>query len=133
MFTRRTSICSSSPQVVRLTQGPIGLRLDGDKLISKQMPLQAAVAKHTNIKDVLALFFRDDIIAWSARRSGRHASAGAGIKPAQLRSLVHLNVERTFGRLKEVRQLLFIQCIIFGLSGSCGVLADYTSSWVVMS
>lgn len=63
---------------------------------------QAAVKKHTNIQDVLALFFRDDIIAWSARRSGRHASAGAGIKQAQLRHLVQLNVERTFERLKEV-------------------------------
>ena len=64
--------------------------------------MQAVVTKHTNIRDVLALFFRDDIIAWSARRSGRHASAGAGIKPAQLRSLVQMNVERTFERLREV-------------------------------
>ena len=64
--------------------------------------LQAATAKHTNIKDVLALFFRDDIIAWSARRSGRHASAGAGLRPSQLKQLVQANVEKTFERLKEV-------------------------------
>ena len=65
-------------------------------------PLHAATDKHTNIRDVLSLFFREDIIAWSARRSGRHASAGAGLKPAHLKQLVQLNVEKTFERLKEV-------------------------------
>ena len=42
----------------------------------------------------------------SARRSGRHASTGAGLKPAALKALVHMNVEKTVERLTQV-------CVIF--------------------
>lgn len=76
------------------------------------MIMQAATAKHTNIRDVLTLFFRDDIIAWSARRSGRHASAGAGLKPAHLKQLVQLNVDKTWERLVEVRAVPYCACFV---------------------
>ena len=59
---------------------------------------QAVLAKHSNLADLLALFFRDDIVAWTQRRAQR----GAGLRTPQLKQLVDLNVEQCLKRMGEV-------------------------------
>ena len=39
---------------------------------------QAVLQKHSNAAHVLSLFFRDDIVAWAARRSGKQGGAPGG-------------------------------------------------------
>ena len=65
--------------------------------------LQAVLGKHSNLKDVLSLFLRDDILGWSARRSGRPTSASNVLPNEQLAELVHVNVNRALERLASVR------------------------------
>eukprot|EP00955_Chlamydomonas_euryale_P024973 262951-Chlamydomonas_euryale.AAC.3 len=40
----------------------------------------AIVAKDSNSQHVLAMFFRDDIVAWAARRSGK-IGEGCAVQP----------------------------------------------------
>ena len=54
----------------------------------------------------------------SARRSGRHASTGAGLKPAALKALVHMNVEKTVERLTQVRVTLALEHVHAVVPGS---------------
>ena len=60
--------------------------------------MQAVLAKHTNLADLLALFFRDDIVAWTQRRPQR----GGGLKQAALRQLVDANIEQCVKRIALV-------------------------------
>ena len=63
-----------------------------------RMRMQAVLAKHSNLADLLALFFRDDIVAWTQRRAQR----GAGLRTAQLKQLVDANVDNCLRRMAEV-------------------------------
>ncbi len=60
---------------------------------------QALLAKHSNLADLLALFFRDDVVAWMQRRAQR----GAGnVRTALLKQLVDANVDACMRRMAEV-------------------------------
>lgn len=64
--------------------------------------LQALLGRHSNLGDVLAMFLRDDILAWMARRSGRPSSAGVALGGSLLAEMVRLNSERGLDRLRQL-------------------------------
>lgn len=53
---------------------------------------------NNNLADLLALFFRDDITAWSQRRQQR----GGGWRTPQLKQLVDHNIDQCLKRMGHV-------------------------------
>lgn len=51
---------------------------------------------------MLALFLRDDILAWMARRSGRPSSAGVPLNSGVLAEMVRVNVDRAIERMSHI-------------------------------
>lgn len=62
------------------------------------------MGQHSNLRDVLVLFFRDDITAWYARRSGRGMPGSAALQPAQLGKLAAANAGKTLERIMQVHK-----------------------------
>ena len=85
--------------------------------------LQAVMAPHSTLPDLLTLFFRDDMASWAARRGGglagprgsgpgQSSTAGggaAGLRPAQLRTLVDQSTEACLRRVKGMPLLHILQ------------------------
>ena len=59
---------------------------------------QAVLGPNNNLADLLALFFRDDITAWSQRRQQR----GGGWRHPQLKQLVDHNIDQCLKRMGHV-------------------------------
>ena len=74
---------------------------------------QAVLAKHSNLADLLALFFRDDIVAWTQRRAQR----GGGLRAAQLRAFVDANIDACVKRVAAVAPATPVE--VGGLSSDC--------------
>jgi transformation/transcription domain-associated protein len=68
---------------------------------------QASVAPHSNVAHMLSLFFRDDIMAWALKRSGRSSISAAGLSTKKLKSLVELNTAECAHRLQQVGDICF--------------------------
>ena len=64
--------------------------------------MQALLGRNSNLRDVLSLFLRDDILAWTARRSGRPGGGGNGLGSGVLAEMVGVNVERAAERLRQI-------------------------------
>ena len=60
---------------------------------------QAIMARDGALADLLALFLRDDISAWGARRMQR----GAAMRPPTLKQLVDSNIDACMQRMAQVR------------------------------
>ena len=81
------------------------------------------MSPHSTLPDLLTLFFRDDMASWAARRGGGLAgprgsgpgqsnTAGggaAGLRPAQLRTLVDQSTEACLRRVKGMPLLHVLQ------------------------
>ena len=61
--------------------------------------VQAIMARDGALADLLALFLRDDISAWGARRMQR----GAAMRPPTLKQLVDSNIDACMQRMSQVR------------------------------
>ncbi len=57
------------------------------------------MARDGALADLLALFLRDDISAWGARRMQR----GAAMRPPTLKQLVDSNIDACMQRMSQVR------------------------------
>lgn len=63
------------------------------------MALQSIMARDGALADLLALFLRDDISAWGARRMQR----GGAMRAPLLKQLVDANIEACVQRMSQVR------------------------------
>lgn len=59
---------------------------------------QAVLGPNSNLADLLALFFRDDITAWSQRRQQR----AGGYRHPQLKQLTDHNIDHCLKRVAHV-------------------------------
>ncbi len=62
---------------------------------------QGLLQDNSNLSSVLALFFRDDLLLWSARRNSANSVAALGAFQ-QLPSLVNQNVDKCLERVRQV-------------------------------
>lgn len=67
---------------------------------------QALLHKGGNAQHVLAIVFRDDISAWSARRGPAKQSLASNLKPDTLKTLVASNTRKTLERVRAVAPLV---------------------------
>ena len=90
--------------------GPHGM--EGLLLAAGTAAAQGLLQHHTSLPSMLALFLRDDILAWAARRSGsRSIAALAGsLKPAQLDACVNLNVKAAMERAAQMGPASSVTC-----------------------
>lgn len=94
----------TEPVPFRLTRNlasfftPFGV--EGVFITAMVVAAEAVFARHSNIRSCLAMFFRDELLAWSSRRS---RSREAPLNNEQLRVLVDKNVQ---GAMDQLRQLL---------------------------
>lgn len=64
--------------------------------------MQALTAKHSQVEEDLALFQKDDILAWLARKTGKTTSASVLISANQLSDLTRRNARNAFKRLQQI-------------------------------
>lgn len=79
-----------------------GFGVEGIFCMAMVNAAQAILHKNTNIQHVLALFFRDDIVAWSGRRSTSKNTIVSGLKNEMIKSLVIKNSGAALARLREI-------------------------------
>ncbi|KAF5841324.1 hypothetical protein DUNSADRAFT_13399 [Dunaliella salina] len=79
-----------------------GFGVEGMFCMAMVNAAQAILHKNTNIQHVLALFFRDDVVAWSGRRGTSKNTIVSGLKNEMIKSLVIKNSGAALARLREV-------------------------------
>eukprot|EP00887_Chlorella_sp_A99_P004017 scaffold11.g4017.t1 len=90
--------------------GPHGM--EGLLLAAGAAAAQGLLHQHGSLPSQLALFLRDDILAWAARRSGARsiAALAASLKPAQLDACVNLNVKAALDRTSQLGPASSVTC-----------------------
>lgn len=81
----------------------------------------AFIAKNSNAQHVLSMFFRDDIVAWAARRSGKIGFV-AGMRNDTLKALVLVNVRKTLERARTVSPAVPSEDVLPSVAVAGGVL-----------
>ncbi|BDA47386.1 probable transcription-associated protein 1 [Coccomyxa sp. Obi] len=102
VYDQRGMLERSEPVPFRLTRNlhtfftPFGV--EGVFVSAMAAAAQAVLGTNSNLADLLALFFRDDITAWSQRRQQR----GGAWRHPQLKQLVDHNIDQCLKRMAHV-------------------------------
>ncbi|EIE23491.1 hypothetical protein COCSUDRAFT_65942 [Coccomyxa subellipsoidea C-169] len=102
VYDQRGMLERSEPVPFRLTRNlhtfftPFGI--EGVFVSAMAAAAQAVLGPNNNLADLLALFFRDDITAWSQRRQQR----GGAWRHPQLKQLVDHNIDQCLKRMGHV-------------------------------
>lgn len=63
---------------------------------------QALVAKHSQVEEDVALFQKDDILIWYARKANKSTTASIVVSPTQLGELTRRNARGAITRLRTI-------------------------------